>query len=143
MTRDKIMAMEAGPEMDRLIAEKVMGWRRMIGPGYDYDGPRNPDEIAVPPWISDDEFKRFRFPPRGPIKFGYFGIPLYSTSISDAWEVVDALADIGISLHIETLARREVRIEIFRVKWDYDDITGPAPLAICRAALLATLEGEQ
>jgi hypothetical protein len=83
MTRDEVLNMEAGRELDRFVAERVMGWRRMYGPGYDYDGKRKPDEMLVPPRISDKDFNQFQFPPRGPIAFGFFGIPKYSTSIAD------------------------------------------------------------
>jgi hypothetical protein len=34
LTKEQILAMPAGPELDRLTAERVMGWKRL--PGYNY-----------------------------------------------------------------------------------------------------------
>ena len=134
MTRDEIMAMEAGPEMDAIVGTKIMRieaeWSKQC-----------PCPYCGTVMYGGGDHHRAYCTPCGEWRYGPH--KCYSECIEDAWEVVDALADMRIALHIETLPRGEVAIEIFRVKWDYDDITGPAPLAICRAALIATMEGSK
>jgi hypothetical protein len=56
--------MKAGRELDRLVAEKVMGWKVEYG-----------------------ELGHEHFTENGEIKF----LPFYSTNISDAWQVVEKL----------------------------------------------------
>lgn len=70
MTRDEILAMPAGREMDALVAEHVMGLLNV----HKYNGE----------WIHT----------RNPIPF--VGAPIveyYSTDIAAAWEVVDKIMD--------------------------------------------------
>jgi hypothetical protein len=74
--------MEAGREMDALVAEKVMGWKKRVRKGHGVDGnhewwfdkrkPTYPLEF-VKGWDTDEDFD-----PWEP-----------STSISAAWEVVE------------------------------------------------------
>lgn len=62
--------MNAGPELDALIATKVMGWTRGISDVCNVLGWRTPDSI----WVHDAD-----------------GVPHYSTDIAAAWEVVEQL----------------------------------------------------
>jgi hypothetical protein len=136
--------MEAGREMDALVAEKVMGWTFC-----DYSMPGTPWEFTDPPeerisigvGLEPGTRRRNR-------------IPNYSTSISAAWEVV------------EKFRQRQWKIQVIGHEWYdgglwecvlldalnsergraldrqvHDGKSGwpepSAPLAICRAALKA------
>lgn len=101
----------AGPELDRLIAEKVMGWEHdglgySIDCGKDYRHPFNP-----------------------------------SINIAHAWEVVEKLdiVDHEFTLlnseGIWECGWRHYRLG-FDSDWERSD-SATAPLAICRAALRA------
>lgn len=135
MTREEILSLPAGRELDVLVAEKVMGWRCTIG-----ETSHKGRVIAWP------------FPDRSGIEFEP------STDIAAAWLVVE---------HIrgwKPLCRRDpcdyFAIDSPQVGNDYPDPPGAwcvgwhdyaggerissveakadtAPLAICRAALLA------
>lgn len=48
-----INKLEAGREMDALIAEKVFGWRKVKGPKTDYNGPCESFDVLIPPSIDD------------------------------------------------------------------------------------------
>ena len=70
--------MEAGPEMDMLVAEKVMGWTQ-------HQSEEFPDMIY---WMPDGR----------DIKGAYKFSP--STSISEAWEVVEKAEKDGFNFFI-------------------------------------------
>jgi len=118
MTREEILRMEAGSELDQLIAERVMEWKegqktllsRRCGVGI----------------------------------LGEKALPRYSTDIAAAWEAVEALREKEFVIDILG------SLEDFIVKiWNENESEGlsiakasaeQAPLAICRAALLAVME---
>ena len=114
--------MPAGPELDRLVAEQVMGWTPALAANGKDIGLFNTGR----PNVGNDDHQRwlFSFTP--------------STNIAHAWEVVERVF----------LAR----CEAFRLQWGeffgawragYGNSDVPlgiaptAPLAICRAALKA------
>lgn len=126
-----IDTMKAGREMDALIAEKAMGWKReeyylcgvettgLVGPG----GLRYVDDY-----------------------------PHYSTDIGAAWQVIEKLRVQGVCLRIDprgdgysvrTMNDEEVPLSWTKeghLNWDVPSVTeieAAAPLAICRAALNA------
>lgn len=112
--------MQAGRDLDALIAEKVMGLRvepcRKIG---------EPRAIAN----EHGHFERF--------------IPHYSTDIADAWEVVEKLhmqadeeGDVILSINVSK-ERVGYRCEILCFEAAYVHDADTAPLAICLAALAA------
>ena len=68
MTRDEIMMMKAGRELDALVAEKVMGFPVKIG------------DITGEPYHA---------------QFGY-SMPNYSTDIAAAWEVLEKFTDVDL-----------------------------------------------
>jgi hypothetical protein len=129
MTRDEILTMEAGRKMDALIAEKVFGYVRMHYPDENTWGERSYDDK----FPSCDCFRQV--PSRD-----------YSTDIAAAWEVVEKFSHQATN----ELARKQgfshwqlnsypdsgwaCRIGSLSAHAD------TAPLAICRAALLTTLE---
>jgi hypothetical protein len=111
MTQDEIVQMEAGREMDALVAELVMGWeKRVFGDGVDY-------------WHL----------PGGAIC--ELDAPHYSTDIAAAWQVVEKLP---FSVYVEVRwdgKNAEAWFDSGSQTWEASAPT--APLAICRAALLA------
>lgn len=120
MTRDEIENMPSGRAMDALIAEHVMGW---TNPRRRHKGTL----IMTPP--ADD-----------PVRRGGQAAPHYSTDIADAWQVVEhllgrAVWQIGVR-RIESLG-----FWLCEVGGVYSRAEN-APLAICRAALLAVVEDE-
>lgn len=158
MTRDDILAMPAGRELDALVAEKAMGWRWWAWSKNERDddgkrrervvrGLRGP-EFPGPRWEewAKDGGKVLRLADGSEQleRIQGFGdamslpiIPEYSTDIAAAWKVALKVSD-------------EYRLPFFCVKRlgkkkFQADLTGEpdfvasgrtAPLAICRAALL-------
>lgn len=128
--------LEAGRELDALVAEKVMGWERVEGvdinrregvPEEKLDADRWHCRRA---WFVGNERKACE-------ECGT--LPTYSTDIAAAWEAVEkVLPDFLVDLtywHIDsphvTLYRRNDSSE------NYSGIAPTAPLAICLAALKA------
>ena len=81
MTNDKILKLEPGPELDRLVAEKAMGWRRTT------EGA--PSGCAY--WKDDDGFIRATEDPGGSLNWNP------STDVAAAWEVATKLCKSGIT----------------------------------------------
>ena len=140
MTRDEILALEAGRELDALVAEKVMGWT-----WGEYSPPvEGPSKILRPPesWAPS--------PDRAPgsevsCPGWHFRVPQYSTDIAAAWEVVEKMVPIkyGFNLAIESPPGPWGDWEVhFYNGGTHLAFADTAPLAICRAALLAVMEVE-
>lgn len=121
MTNDEIDAMEAGPEMDALVADRVMGWRVAEwedGCDYAFDATG----FAVKR-LTGYAKKRWR----------------PSIDMGAAWSVVE---HIGLLDHAATLSHHPNE-----GGWWVDDnhnhaiqsVAPTAPLAICRAALRAAV----
>lgn len=112
-------AMKPGRELDSLVAEKVMGWRK------DSDGDwERPSKDAIDGWYPDHLFP-------------------YSTDIAAAWEVVEKLtAQFGDDFTIWSIWSRENKI---RARFNRGESrtyaaqadAPTAPHAICLAALKA------
>lgn len=124
MTHDEILNMEAGREMDALVAEKVMGWRE-----YDYK--------FYSSWeIAEGVFRRMsEFQP--------------SIDIASAWEVVEKIRTTiihGLPVCPNIVYHHSIpawHCELFNNMWMRQADADTAPLAICRAALLATSKLEE
>jgi len=117
MTRDEIMAMEAGREMDALVAEKVMGWelRTFKSNGVDF--------WHIPGTVRCE-----------------LDAPKFSTDIGAAWEVVEKMIGEMWNLSLEYQSA-VYWCEFGKTCVPGDgEIADTAPLAICRAALLAVME---
>mgnify|MGYP001600886613 CR=1 FL=1 len=121
--------MEAGREMDALIAEKVMGWKRINTP------PRwecKADYGLEREWGKDDPFcpKCMEWPE-------------YSTDISVAWQVVEEFAHQSANKTAAELGMSYFSLSAYPNRWwscriGKESSDAPtAPLAICRAALRA------
>lgn len=118
--------LQAGPALDKLIAEKVMGWKWDETKCRECGFPLDPQGKFCRP---DDCSER----PRRAVRAD--AIPLYSTDIAAAWEVAQRLF-LGHQNLI--LWRSELFWEVAPL--DVDGIgmplgEGTAPLAICQAAL--------
>lgn len=120
MTREEILNMEAGREMDALVAEQVMGYERTA-------------DVM-------------------PYGFGNAWLLYYTTDIAAAWEVAKKiLDDYSESYYMFGYPLIDADWNVCDKSWakfyiDDDEFAADAPgfdglpLAICRAALLATLE---
>lgn len=146
ITREQIERMEAGREMDVLIAEKVMGWRRMT---YKEANPKNShyatDLRLTGRWHDsdgnatqqaedcDDYYQpEFAWSP--------------STDIAAAWQVVEKIKSIDPLYAFAVMFEGKsweagIYDSGYNTSFDYDRsaTATTAPLAICRAALLLTL----
>lgn len=111
MTKDEILNMPAGREMDALISAKVFSIMPFKHPG------ENQEELFL---------------------------PAYSTDISAAWEVVEKLDPFDFELVRNAdkswdclIWNRAKENRLWEAKKIYVPDISDAPLAICRAALLA------
>lgn len=125
--------MNAGREMDALVAEKVMGlehreWVPYGAPEGWY--PRTAPRLNA----RDDEGNAIDAD-------GYSSeLPFYSTSIADAWQVVEKLAERHV-ISVACIINRKWRCEIVQAhsmpQQPSAAFADTAPLAICKAALKA------
>lgn len=125
--------MEAGRELDALVAEKVMGWHSRITPEiptYPLIGP----DRAVPP---GETLTKDR---------GYKEIPHYSTDIAAAWDLLKHLDTQGVWVYnLSNACENSWSCTLCqRVGPGYSGLTyhqvwlvQTAPHAICLAALKA------
>jgi hypothetical protein len=125
MTRDEILNTPAGRELDALVAEKVM-------------------ELKVDYEFSDVLEPRVPFLVDKYDEWGY--LPNYSTDIAAAWEVVEFLRRKFWSTNIvcwdysvKWVVTCEYRTGHGEPKKTLYADADTAPLAICRAALLAVM----
>jgi hypothetical protein len=153
MNRDEILNMPAGREMDALVAEKVMGlnvswWSIHHVSDYEGDGPfrslHSADEIMLPD--QDGDMPVLQTFTRGDNYVMWNVTPFYSTDIAAALQVVEKLTEnFYIDIGIDS-SGTQVQLDRFNGEdWTFgESIEAPtAPLAICRAALLTTLEGDR
>ncbi len=104
--------MEPGKALDRMIAEKVMGWKKVY------------DNSSAVPWRWDQNEGCSRF--NGQI------VPRYSTDIEDAWKVWERLIELGASPVID---RRGVYAEVSDYEDEIPQEGVSVPHAICLMAL--------
>lgn len=130
MTRDEILSMPAGCEMDALIADKVMGWER----------------VGIDGWKTQYGLRT--------IELTSYGSFHPSTDVAAAWEVVERIREKQTEIRIRGMEWYDGGgwiVEIMdilskKVQYkSYVEVTGPKRgipnvcLAICRAGLLAVL----
>jgi hypothetical protein len=135
MDKDKILNMEAGEEMDTLIAEKVMGWHIETENSYKrWVDINNRFCCGFPSYdgLEDDEdFHTLKWHPSG--------------SILWAWDVVEKSNSFSINNCISQEEGvdgvRRWTAEVFFEKWGLGEAE-TAPLAICRAALCSVMGNE-
>jgi hypothetical protein len=147
LTKEAVLAMEAGPEMDALVAERVMGWKR--GGANDHTRPAHRPSKDFPGTVLGDfggKGPHDYLESPGPAGRIYFcgcpssaDLPAYSTSIADAWEVVEKFISAGCAGWVEGDGHTGYRAGCTSESGRFETDGGTAPLAICRAALLSTL----
>lgn len=144
LTREQILEMPAGPKMDALVAEHVFGLARKIRPA----GEALTEPVTV---YTDNRFysdgshfrRQLERDPRVKPRS-------YSTDIAAAWEVVERLREMfgHVVLSAGYLGYRCGEpppcdsydcMELGSHEWRQPRAEPTAPLAICRAALLAAL----
>ncbi len=159
MTKEEILAMEAGRELDKMVAELLFSYR--VEDRYGYYDPESGYfcETQSSPLIGERgerqpcilvETKEFR----GGVLELWNELPCYSTDISPAWQVVEKMLSEG--WYWFAYGRKELGIELNGCQFakepfikdniDYlvDKIVDgkfQMPEAICKAALLTNLEG--
>lgn len=143
MTPEDVDKMEAGREMDALIAEKIMGWKwRILACGH----------VSRP---GQYEYTRFltasKNHERWPLWDGKASIPVnkgdwwlpkedsYSTDIAAAWQVVEKTR---LFTHCDITQVIGAWV-IFNHANDSQVTADTAPLAICRAAFKAHLAAQE
>ncbi|OAS19270.1 BC1872 family protein [Paenibacillus oryzisoli] len=126
LTREEILAMEPGRELDALVAEKVMNLCVLDSVQQYGDGCVVSDE-GFESWMQHMEFGRVDDPDL---------LEPYSTDISAAWEVVEKMHEKGYAMQLMHNGQYFVAFsgEIYR-----EYIAKTAAEAICRSAL-AVLE---
>jgi len=149
LTRDAILALPAGPELDALVAERVLGipperWLSVCREqghrtdDYEYD-PSDGDESGWCYMCGVSVCEAQKCPPR------------YSTDIAAAWVVVEHLRErwslwvgpqsIGELWACEYTRSDQRQLFAFPGESDGPFVTAEtAPLALCRAALLTPQE---
>jgi Phage ABA sandwich domain len=139
-SREQICALPAGRELDALIAERVMGL----------------PALSVQDWQGKRLWHR-----RGDDRLYTEAVPYYSTDIAAAWQVVECIHAWAplcggdrcdhFSIDAPALLSNPEPPALWAVGWhDYaggericslEATADTVPLAVCRAALLALLEG--
>lgn len=127
--------MQAGRELDALVAEQVMGWTKYDWEQGDWDGPDNVTFFAIYPnglavYYAGSYEPDAWFAP--------------STDIAAAWRVVEAIQAKGVAVHIyhgsaPNSAEAPWYVQIDEPPNKYADSRSAltAPHAICLAALAA------
>jgi len=135
MTREEILAMPAGDDLDKLVAEHIMGWTDLRKQKHWWNKFDETEEWYGTYTTIAPSTMRSK-------------VDDWSTDIEYAWLVMERVASLGCRLVLEDW--RECEKDSGIHGWAaYFDIPGghtteqvvaeSAPLAICRAALLATL----
>jgi hypothetical protein len=121
MTRDEILALPAGLELNELVAEHVLGWRRREGVVFSNESRWQPPDSVGWDWLPD-----------------------YSGDIAAAWQVVEKLTGGMVQFRLERTASGRTYAKFVDCTWPACLVGGAsataAPHAICKAALLAVLE---
>ncbi len=152
MKKSEILEMEAGTELDWLVAEKIFLCEIDSNRGdsgqaccakahleHAYFTHTTQGDIPGP--------TKCRFSHKeATFATTHYQIPSYSTSIADAWEVETKIFDnnnaVSYINHLMDLAGKDVRWGIVKDWYHWFCVAHATPLERCRAALLTTLEAE-
>jgi hypothetical protein len=135
MKPEDIDKLEAGRELDILIAERIFGWVWVVATAWNARWLCEPDryQTANPKWPKWDGSTEVlvRYPQQcEPDEHGY--LPQYSSDIAAAWEVVEKMKAFSLGQRVDGS---------WQCWWWQGVHMGAhgetAPLAICRAALKA------
>ena len=158
LTRDDILNIEAGREMDALIArhvfDLVVSWWSIHPPeAYNVNMRFRTcasDEVLLPD--KDGDMPILEWCDEGE----WFGVAHYSTDIAEAWQVVEEAhkefyCSVTIRRHVIGSADPRSIVPLYTAYLDHSNADGwivraqanTAPEAICKVALLATLEAQE
>lgn len=142
MTPEEIEVLEAGRELDALVAERVMGW---VNDDVGFwkrktDNPRQPfvnvQWLSVEPKFEEFEGYPFQDPPEkaGTKRFAP------STDIAAAWEAGEKASAFAFHVHRKMQGFYECQVVLAPdIRRCFTATGKTAPIAICRAALLSVL----
>ena len=137
MTREEILAMPAGRELDALVAEHVMGWQR-ITERPSHWLPLTGRESYPGPWWALPDMPLDRVPENG------ICMPQWSASTAAAIEMLEATGMEYKILRVHLLCvggvQYDVQLNPYGRVYDSIATAHTLPLAACRAALLAVME---
>ncbi len=151
-----IETLEAGPETDALVAEKMMGWKLCVRTGRpDHRKSKDHPGMMFDEWDAKGDHKYLESPDGWRVYFcscdDNTAIDLYSADIAAAWRVAGSVRDKGFWVLIQWMADNPVTRNKDGVKVEFrselkDGPTfsawaehGQVALAICRAALKVVL----
>ena len=132
MTRDEILNMQAGRELDALISMHIFGKNPELRMDFT---TKTSTELCIAHYSYSAPVHVFK------TQDGYFSVlPRYSTDIAAAWQVVEKLRETMYFVSISASADCGAS---WLCEWTTADTAidfvraGTMPLAVCRAALLA------
>jgi hypothetical protein len=146
VTREEILSVPGGPELDLLVAEHVLGWEWIQAPTFDYHGPLpEQGKVLKPRDLIVGEPHCLQWPPVGIIPPSYFvNGRAWSRRVDRAWELlIERFSKSYFSVdHVPSADPDCWFCEIH----DYRQVgrlayaeAPTAPMAICRGALFAVL----
>ena len=135
MTRQEILALSAGRELDRLVAEHVLGWTDFQYPTHLTSAIDGLTAIAPDPTGGNCWGRRY--------------VEQFSSRISSAWQVIDHLIQRGYWVEINLPGGKRSKgdlpeVTLYTDFWEQEEadvveMGETLPLVICRAALLTSL----
>lgn len=146
LTREKVLAMVEGKELDRLVAERIMGWQMYH---YNKDVPSRCYYMLVDEnWdaVADDVPFTLQNGERKTEEEAWNDNKSFSTEISAAWEVLEKLVDNGFTVGASKYAENNLYYaHVLKNGVDICDVQmmSSAPEAICKAALLTTITKQE
>ncbi|SDJ62085.1 BC1872 family protein [Paenibacillus naphthalenovorans] len=118
LSREEILAMPSGRELDALVAEKVMGWNvKFMG------------DILWGWMYSETERNR------------WYNVPKFSADISAAWKAVEKMKRNDWVFVINSISEEWTALFYLDRIHEHEVTCNSAPEAICKAALLAIMNG--
>ena len=152
----EVEILQPGPELDALVAEKVMGWTRPLGGlcgewrkvhEEEHAGDAEWENTQTGEYVTAEQaYSAWWW--RKPTGMYSKAVPAYSTSIADAWEVLPKLHRLNYVVYINPSSLGGGYVECFYPGHDAEDsfpeffdVCGQqVPHAICLAALKAVGE---
>jgi len=127
--------LEAGRELDALVAEHIFGWKRIAEGSVSINVPSGETVLLNDLFVSPDDYERVKVV--GSALVAPMNLPDFSTDISAAWGVVEKVIrlvnrgfELSVTNHYPDIYGVDVRFD------GHDMVNGNTiPLAICRAAL--------
>lgn len=119
-TEAEVAKLEAGRELDALVAEYVMGWTRHPEPTHPTDNRTIGGVLYCPPGFPYDMNSANV-------------VPCFSTDIPAMWQVIEHFNEFNVQLYSH---EDGWTFEIYKNASMYEASAGMAPGAVCKSALL-------